>query len=130
MKAIERLEKLKSLHSKVNHIKHGFIKMQNYLKSNGIQITKEERQLIFKMRSRVTDLKMNFKRKYEDFKCIACNEEEETQKHVLECKEIQKKQPNLKVLEYEKLFDGNLNDKIQIARNFKEKMDIREKFKK
>ena len=74
---------------------------------------------------------MNFKRKYKDLKCIACDEEEETQKHVLECQKIEKKQPNLKLaLKYEKLFDGNLNDKIQIARNFKEKMDIREKFKK
>ena len=83
------------------------------------------------MRSRVTDLKMNFKRKYKDFKCIACNEEEETQKHVLECTEIKKKQPNLKLdLKYEKLFNGNLNDKIQIARNFKENMAVREKFKK
>ena len=105
--------------------------MQNYLKSTGVQITKEKRQLIFKMRSIVTDLKMTFKRKYKDFKCIACNEEEEPQKHVLECKEIEEKQPNLKfALKYEKLFDGNLNDKIKIARNFKEKLDIREKFKK
>ena len=127
IKVMKRLEKLKNMHSKVNHIKHEFLRIQNYLKSTGVQITKEERQLIFKMRCRVTDLKMNFKRKYEDHNCEACKQEEETQKHILECKEIQKKQQSIKCnLEYEKLFHGNLNDKIEIARTFKENMEIRE----
>ena len=118
-------------HTKANHIQHEFLRIQNYLKSTGVQITKEERQLIFKMRWRVTDLKMNFKRKYEDHNCEACKQEEETQKHILECKEIQKKQPNIRYNpEYEKLFHGNLNDKIEIAKTFKENMDIRESIRK
>ena len=74
---------------------------------------------------------MNFKRKYEDHNCEACKQEEETQKHILECKEIQKKQQNIRYNpEYEKLFHGNLNDKIEIAKTFKENMDIRESIRK
>ena len=42
----------------------------------------------------------------------------------VECTEIEKKQPNLKL---NSLFHGNLNDRIEIARSFKEKMAMREK---
>ena len=42
----------------------------------------------------------------------------------VECTEIEKKQPNLKL---NSLFHGNLNDRIKIARSFKEKMAMREK---
>ena len=91
-------------------------------------MTNEERQLIFKLRARVTDVKMNFKRKYEDLNCESCKMEEETQKHVLECTEIEKKQPELtSKVEYEKLFNGSIEEKVTIARSFKEKMKIRGK---
>ena len=71
---------------------------------------------------------MNFKRKYEDLNCESCKMEEETQKHVLECTEIEKKQPELtSKVEYEKLFNGSIEEKVTIARSFKEKMKIRGK---
>ena len=59
-KAMEKLEQKKKSHSKVKNIQHGFLEMQTYLKSTKIQMTNEERQLIFKLRARVTDVKMNF----------------------------------------------------------------------
>ena len=43
-KALEELVKKKKKHSKVMHIKHKQIKMQKYLKSNGIKINQEEVQ--------------------------------------------------------------------------------------
>ena len=40
------------------------------------------------MRSRVTNVKLNFRGKFENFECRACNKEEESQKHVYECEKI------------------------------------------
>ena len=64
-KAIEKLEERKKSHSKVSNIQHGFLAMQTYLKPNKDQVTTEEKQTIFKLRSGVTDVKMKFKTKYE-----------------------------------------------------------------
>ena len=126
---LEKLEQKKKLHSKVSHIQHGVLKMQTYLKPTRTKISKEERQNIFKLRSRVTDVKMNYKRKYENLTCKACKEEEETQEHILECKEIEKEEPSIKSkLEFETIFKGSIEDKAYIARIFEKKMRIREKF--
>ena len=52
--------------------------------------------VIFRMRGRVTELKTNFKGKYESFECDACKIEDETQKHIIECKEINKEKKKIK----------------------------------
>ena len=57
----------------------------------------EEKQMIFKLRSEVTDVKMNFKGMHEDLKCKICNEENETQKHILECKILNKDETQIRV---------------------------------
>ena len=46
--------------------------MQNYLKPNRVMITQNEIQTMFKLRSRVTDVKQNFKAKYENLECRNC----------------------------------------------------------
>ena len=70
---------------------------------------------------------MNFKTKYEDLNCKTCKIEEETQKHILECTELDKKDQETKCnLTYEKLFSGNTEEKLMIARIFRKRMEIRE----
>ena len=49
--------------TKLNKIHHNKLEMQRYLKPNNLKIRKEEAQTIFKMRSRVTDVKINYKGK-------------------------------------------------------------------
>ena len=83
-KTLEDLEKLKEKHSKTKHLKHPILKMQDYLKPRNMKSTKDECQLIFKLRSRVTALKMNQKNSYESYECEPCKIEEERQEHVLE----------------------------------------------
>ena len=68
-KAFERLINLKENHSKVKHLAYSNLKMQNYLKPSRVMITQNEIQTIFKLRSRVTDVKQNFKAKYENLEC-------------------------------------------------------------
>jgi hypothetical protein len=55
---------------------------------------KDEIQEIFRLRSRSTKLKINQRNRYETFECDACNMEDETQEHILVCKEILKMQKN------------------------------------
>ena len=109
---------MKNMHSKVKDLKHTRLKMQEYFLPNGVEnITKQETQLIFKMRSKVTNVKNNIKGQYETLECGACLTENETQKHVYECQQIWSKQNNINLEkpDYEKILWGNVEEKIKIA---------------
>ena len=69
------------------------------------------------------NVKMNFKGKYDELDCRACKKEQEDQKHVFECKELN--QEVIKI-EYGKIFNGTVNEKVEIARRFKKNMEILE----
>jgi hypothetical protein len=130
-KALQYLNEKKSSHSKVMNLKHEVLQMQTYLMPNKSNISKEEKQLIFCMRSEVTEVKMNFKRMYENYKCEVCDEEFETQRHVLECTKLLNMNENseeISIPKYEHLLDGTPSEKINIARLFKANMNERKKF--
>ena len=61
-KILEKLKNLKESHSKVKDVEHNCLVMQKYLQPNSTKISKEEAQLIFKLRCRVTKVKTNLKR--------------------------------------------------------------------
>ena len=83
------------------------------------------------MRCRVTDVKQNFREKYENVECNFC-QEEESQKHVINCIELNKygRQPNEKDIEYEELFKQNVKNQMKIMKKFRENMSIRGKIAK
>ena len=85
-KTLERLNEIKSKHSKVMGLNHKKLKMQNYLKANKLKISQELAQTVFKMRSRMEEVKINFRGKYENLECGVCKEVEESQKHIIECR--------------------------------------------
>ena len=78
-KAFEELQLQKGKHSKVMKLSYSKLKMQKYLKGNKNNSTVEEAQMIFKLRSRMADVKLNFRNKYEGLQCDICKDEEETQ---------------------------------------------------
>ena len=85
-----------------------------------IQISTEERQLVFQLRSAMTDVKMNFKGKHSEFECEICEKENETQKHMLECKKLLQMENKEKTIpKYESLFYGNVKEKIEIVRKMR-----------
>ena len=130
-KALEYLNGKKSSHSKVMKLKHEVLQMQTYLMPNKAKISREEKQLIFSMRSEVTEVKMNFKRMHENYECEVCDEEVETQEHIIECKSLLNMNENsneISIPKYEKLLDGTPRDKIEIARLFKANMNKRKLF--
>ena len=58
------------------------------------------------------------KSKYEELNCRACNLEEESQSHILQCKQLNEGVPS--IISLEGIFKGNLLEKIQIAKKFEE----------
>ena len=115
-KVLEKLEKMKEKHSKVNFLNHPILKMQKYLMPTSLNIRKEECQEIFKLRSKVTDVKMNMKNKYESNECEACGKNEETQEHVLLCEIILNMHEDYEKSEkedYEKIENGSVKEKLQ-----------------
>ena len=89
-------------------------------------MNKEEKQTIFKLRCRTTDLKTNFKGMYNFLECSARGLEEETQKHILECSVLRSSnEDSEETPKYENLFEGEINDQIKIAKLFIKNMEIK-----
>ena len=118
-----KMENLKMNHSKVKNIEHNRIVMQKYLQPNSVKMSKEEAQLIFKMRYKMSNDKCNYKRIYEYLRCRACNMEDENQKHIVECQVLNSSKEKI---EYEKIETGTVLEKLKIARIFKKNMEILE----
>ena len=107
----------------LNHTK---LKMQNYLKANKLKISQELAQTVFKMRSRMEEVKIDFRGKYENLECGVCKEVEESQKHIIECREILKmKENDGKTPDYENLFGENVKKQVEIAKTFTENLKIK-----
>ena len=100
--------------------------MQKYLKSNPVKITQEEAKEIFKLRSKVTEVKENFKGKYENIECELCKEEE-NQEHIMTCKELNKNEKIEKIPDFEEIYKGNITNQLKIVRKFLENMKKRKK---
>ena len=129
--AFSNLEKIKQSHSKVKELKHEKLNIQTYFLPNKLDISKEDIQNIFRMRCQVVNLKMNMKGIYDEYECKVCEEENETQEHIYECREIWKmrKKEQIKNPSYEKIMNGSIKEKLEVSRIFKENMTIHEKYK-
>ena len=117
-KSFLSLERVKKSHSKVKQVEHNSFQMQKYLKPNSTKITREEAQLIFSLRCRVTEAKVNLKGKFDNLECGACGLEEESQQHIVECKELNGN--NIEEINYNNLLIGTVTEKLKIAKKFKE----------
>jgi len=84
-KALQYLTKLKESHSKAKNIKHDKIQLQPYLRSETKNLTINEKKFIFAARTRMLDVKGNFKTGMLDRKCRKCEATDETQQHLLDC---------------------------------------------
>ena len=92
--------------------------MQKYLQPNNIRISREETQLIFKLRCRVTNVKTNMRNMYSEVICDACGIQEESQKHIIqECLKLNENNDSIK---YEKIYNGSVSEKVEIAIKFEE----------
>ena len=66
----------------------------------------------------MTNVKTNLKGKYDSLECRACKNAEESQKHVVqECQSLNEDTENI---EYEKIFNGSVLEKLKVARKFQQ----------
>ena len=84
-RAFNYLSELKSTHSKARNLQYSRLRLQSYLKSNQNDLSIQEKQFAFAARTRMLDLKGNFKIGQMVTKCRRCEKAEETQEHLLHC---------------------------------------------
>ena len=126
-KALVYLNKKKEGHSKVMHLSHTTWEIQPYLKPNHISI--DEAKFIFLARSRMLDVRNNFRNKYSDTSCPNCNSALDDQEHLLACTKLVDGVELVDgIVNYENIFLSKLEDVLQVSRilkaNFKKRKDI------
>ena len=109
--ASDYLISLKNKHSKSEGLSYNY-KIEDYLLTS--QLTTEEKQLLFQLRTRSFDCKANFKTLYKNqLACSICNMED-NQMHFLLCKETTTG-IDLTGVKYSDIF-GSTDQKIKIAK--------------
>ena len=132
-KTLKDLNRVKESHSKVRELPHPVLKIQKYFMPSKLNLSKEDCQLIFKLRSRVTEIKVNMKGKYDSYECTACGNEDESQEHVIQCNKLLQMNTDYNMEEipdYKELLHGNVDQKYTISKIFKSNMKILQKIKK
>ena len=119
-------EYLLSIRNKRNgkgmEILYTWLQMQTYLGSEDIEITNEERKLIFQLRTQMSfNIKSHFRSMHTNTICEGCFSEESTTKHTLYCKNLIGKNEIVTYLPiYEELYEEDEDSQVYIARILKD----------
>ena len=126
--AFADLLKIKESHSKGSDIVYDKFEAQSYINSNLLKI--DEKFLLFKLRTRMTPVKSNFKSMFVDINCMLCGSGvPQSDLHLLECSKIIE---NCSVLnddletEYLDIF-ADLAHQVQATRIYKAIFETKEK---
>ena len=127
VEALKYLNKKKEGHSKVMHLSHTTWELQPYLQPNQISIA--EAKFIFLARTRMLDLRNNFRNKYPDVSCPNCYSAIDDQEHLLTCtKLVDGVELVYGSIKYEDVFHSKLEDVVKVSRilqaNYKKRKDI------
>ena len=117
--ALIDLEIIKNTHSKVKDIKYRKLETQSYIKNGGFNT--EEIQFLYRLRTRMMDVKQNFKNMYDNNLCRLCQNDEETQQHLLECEKLLQNCPPLyndMLVKYEDIFSSNVKKQLRATKLF------------
>jgi hypothetical protein len=121
--AFNDLENLKKGHSKVNAIIYKKFEPQKYITSG--TFNNDQIYLLFKLRTRMVDVKRNFKNLYNnEMSCRLCDKEEETQMHLLKCEIIALNCPEVnELVKYQDLFSDNVIKQHKATKLFQTILD-------
>ena len=125
-----KLEGRKNKHSKSKFLSCKELKMADYIKSPAL--TTREKQLLFKLRSKTLEVKLNFPGQYENLWCTSCGLFEESQGHLLQCPQIVTKLQhlNLNLTELnENLVYGKILEQQIMVNIYSEILEVRENLK-
>ena len=113
IKAFQYLTSLQETHSKSKELRYSELQLQYYLRP-GNNLTIIEKAFIFSARSRMIDIKCNFKLGRTDFSCRKCNFADEDQRHILICPKLSDNSVmNCSQIAFEDLLGCDIN-KIQM----------------
>ena len=105
----------KEKHSKGENLKYKELKTQKYLLSN--KLTSSEAKFLFKIRSRMLDVRANFSGMYKNnLTCQVCFSHTDNQESILSCSALQNSN---KLLKYNDLFSENLDVVLPILKQFR-----------
>ena len=97
------------------------LSMAEYLLPSNTALTISERQQLFAVKNRMVEIPANFPNPKIENICI-CGEKEDM-KHIYQCETINDgEQP---VLKYEKIFEGNICEQIEVFRKFERNIENR-----
>ena len=85
--AFEHLKQTQASMSKGKEIVYKDLSLQSYLKPNSY-LSIKDKAFIFSARTRMLELKCNFKTNQVNLTCRKCGNQDEDQKHLLECPEL------------------------------------------
>ena len=125
--AYNYLNDLKEKHSKVKHIQYRKLEIQKYMHYS--KFTLNDIKLLFKLRTRMTQVKRNFKSAYSSLTCNLCQKEEEDQVHLLSCPNILSECIELRddtEVEYEDLF-SDVKKQLKAVKLFDKVFKARDK---
>ena len=123
--AYEYLQEIKTSKSKAKDLSYVSLSPQGYLSSK-CKIPIEEKQFIFNVRSRMLDLKSNYKTGKGDLSCRACNSDyEETQRHLFQCPAISDSSlVSQNIPEYEDIMGQDTEKMVACAKIIKSKFKL------
>ena len=125
--AFENLMDIKSSHSKGKEANFQKLEKQKYIKSN--ELTRKQKHLLFNLRFRMANFKMNFKEMNYDKICDLCRKEEDTGQHSLECTILIEKCPELyndRIVKFEDIF-GKIEKQVRAIKLLEKVLQERDK---
>jgi hypothetical protein len=113
--ALRYLNLVKSKHTKVLNIVHQKLEISRYFIGNEMRI--QECKFLFALRSRMVDVKANYRDKYWDTIFPCCKLEDDTQEHLLSCHMIDAGGVMIGTLpNYQDLFGINVDKQMEVSR--------------
>ena len=127
-KAFEWLEIEKDKLSKVKNVNFSKLQIQDYLLPNSLEM--KQQKLLFQLRTRMVELKSNFKRKHNDNLCPICHKDGDDQTHLLQCSELINGLNLLsekEIILHEDIFSEIVEKQARVTRLFESLFNFRKK---
>ena len=127
IKAHEYLVNKQTKMNKILHISYSELKIQNYMKSQAVNI--QFCKFIFLLRSRMLDVSANFPGTAQELSCPVWKDpsSRDDQEHLLVCPELDDQDIVDQVPTYDDLFTGTLEKQVQVAAIIENKFRVRKK---
>ena len=120
--ALKYLQELKKKHSKSRNIPSDKIEVKQYFSDR--RFSKEEVQLLFTLRTKLLDVKQNFKSQFKNLQCRICEDKNsiEDEDHILKCVKFNDNEDNISFSDVY----GNADDQLKAVKIFKKIMRRRQ----